>query len=185
LRVVVFSTFDEELAMAERNGTQPAGFVDLNRAKQVPFVDALHELGLLEKLRREGDELNGICPLHGGEKESFGVHVVRGVFNCFACKKKGNVLDFVMSYKKVSVREAGQWLIDLLDRSLAEIVDQIADRGETPAGEEQGADMQAMCRALARYLSAAFPMLGDANKVAGELGVLLAEETGTLPVSEE
>jgi hypothetical protein len=165
--------------MAERNGTQQAGYVDLNRAKQVPFVDALQELGLLENLRRDGDELKGICPLHGGEKESFGVHVSRGVFNCFACKKKGNVLDFVMFFKKVNVKEAGQWLIALLERS--------TDRGETPAVavEESGTGMQAMCRAIARYLSAAFPMLGDADKIAGELGVLLAEETGTLPVSGE
>ena len=165
--------------MSDRNGTQPAGYVDLNRAKQVPFVDALQELGLLEKLRRDGDELKGICPLHGGEKESFGVHVGRGVFNCFACKKKGNVLDFVMFFKQVNVKEAGQWLIALLERS--------TDQRETPAvaGEESGSGMQAMCRAIARYLSAAFPMLGDANKIAGELGVLLAEETGRLPVSEK
>ena len=163
--------------MPDRNGTQPAGYVDLNRAKQVPFVDALHELGLLEALRRDGDELKGICPLHGGEKESFGVHVGRGVFNCFACKKKGNVLDFVMHFKQVNVKEAGQWLIALLERS--------TDRQETPAvsGEVGGSAMQAMCRTLGRYLSAAFPMLGDADKIAGELGVLLAEETGMLPVS--
>jgi len=56
--------------MSEKSGTQPAGYVDLNRAKQVPFVDALQELGLLEALRREGDELKGTCPLHGGEKET-------------------------------------------------------------------------------------------------------------------
>jgi hypothetical protein len=165
--------------MSEKSGTQPAGYVDLNRAKQVPFVDALQELGLLEKLRRDGDELKGICPIHGGEKESFGVHVVRGVFNCFACKKKGNVLDFVMHFKQVNVKEAGQWLIALLERS--------TDQRETPAvaEEESGSGMQAMCRAMARYLSAAFPMLGDADKVAGELGVLLAEETGRLSVSEK
>ena len=163
--------------MSDRSGTQPAGYVDLNHAKQVPFVDALQELGLLEQLRREGDELKGICPLHGGEKESFGVQVVRGVFNCFACKKKGNVLDFVMHFKKVNVKEAGQWLINLLERS--------TDRGEVPTVQEYGSGMQAMCRAIARYLSAAFPMLGDADKIAGELGVLLAEEAGTLPVSGE
>jgi CHC2 zinc finger len=167
----------EEQAMAEGNGSRPAGYVDLQRAKQVPFVDALQELGLLEKLRRDGDELKGICPLHGGEKESFGVHVVKEFFNCFACKKKGNVLDFVMFFRKVNVKEAGQWLIDLLERS--------ADRGEPPAGEELGPIMQALCRALGRYLSAAFPMLGDADRIAGELGVLLAEEAGTFPVSEE
>jgi DNA primase len=165
------------LSMVEGNGAHPAGYVDLQLAKQVPFVDALQELGLLEKLRRDGDELKGICPIHGGEKESFGVHVVKGFFNCFACKKKGNVLDFVMFFKKVNVKEAGQWLIDLLERS--------TDRGETPEGEGVEALMQAMCRALARYLSSVLPLLGDADKIEGELSALLAEEVGRLPVSRE
>ena len=147
--------------MAEENGAHPAGYVDLQRAKQVPFVDALQELGLLEKLRRDGDELKGICPLHGGEKESFGVHVVKGFFNCFACKKKGNVLDFVMFFRKVNVKEAGQWLIDLLERS--------TDRPETPAGEELGAIMQAMCRALGRYLSCSVAALGRCGQDRGRI----------------
>jgi len=89
------------------------------------------------------------------------------------------VLDFVMHFKQVNVKEAGQWLIALLERS--------TDQRETPAvaGEESGSGMQSMCRAIARYLSAAFPMLGDTDKIAGELGVLLAEETGTVPVSKK
>src|SRR5437763_1178136 len=137
--MVALCCFQQEERMEHmgENGVK-TGFVDLNRAKQVPFVDALHELGLLEKLRRDGDELKGISPLHGGEKERFGVHVLKGFFNCFGCKKKGNVLDFVMLAKKVSVKEAGQWLIDLLGRS--------TDRPETPTGEEPRATMQAMCR---------------------------------------
>jgi CHC2 zinc finger len=181
LRVVVFSTFDEEREMAERNGAQSAGYVDLNRAKQVPFVDALQELGLLEKLRRDGDELKGLCPLHGGEKESFGVHVGRGVFNCFACKKKGNVLDFVMHLKQVNVKESGQWLIGLLERS----TDRVTDRGETPAGLGMEATMHAMCRALAVYLSSAFPMLGDDRAITRELCELLGRELNILSVSDE
>ena len=167
--------------MAERNGAQPAGYVDLNRAKQVPFVDALQELGLLEKLRRDGEELKGICPLHGGEKESFGIHVGRGVFNCFACKKKGNVLDFVMHFKQVNVKEAGKWLIDLLERS----TDRVTDRGETLAGQGMEAAMHAMCRAFAVYLSSAFPMLGDDKTITRELCELLGRELGVLSGSEQ
>lgn len=149
-----------------------AGYVDFNRAKQVAFVDALQELGLLEKLRRDGDELKGICPLHGGEKESFGVNIAKRFFNCFACKQHGNVLDFVRLFKKVSVKDAGQWLVDFLERS--------KDRGETPAPgrEDLGVLMQAMCRAIARYLAAVLPLLGDAAKIEGELSKLLGEEVG-------
>ena len=152
-----------------------SGYVDFTVAKQVTFVDALAELGLLAGLRRDGDELKGICPLHGGEKESFGVNVVKGYFNCFGCKKKGNVLDFVREFKKCGLKDAAQWLVDLLER--------LREQVRTPAGESSGAVAvreQVMCRAIARYLSAVFPILGDAGKIEGELSRLVIEEAGKL-----
>lgn len=152
--------------------TKREGYVDFTVAKQVAFADALQELGLLASLRRDGDELKGICPLHGGEKESFGVNVAKGFFNCFGCKKKGNVLDFVKLFRNVTLKEAGQWLVELLERP--------TDRGETPAqaGEDTGVLMPAMCRAIARYLAGVLPMLGDAAKIEGELHRLVTEEIG-------
>lgn len=151
--------------------------LDFNEAKRVPFVDALQELGLLEKLRRDGDELKGICPLHGGEKESFGVNVTKGVFNCFGCKPKGsNVLDFVMAYKHCDSYEAAQWLLDLGERLKREAEKPLVSVGS----DELTVREQAICRAVARYLAVVFAPLGNVEVIEVELGKLVAEEVGKL-----
>jgi DNA primase len=81
--------------MSEGNGSRPEGWVDFSRAKKVPFEAVVAALELSGKLRRYGDEYKGVCPLHGGEKESFGFNVEKGLFHCFGCKRSGNLLDFV------------------------------------------------------------------------------------------
>jgi hypothetical protein len=65
----------------------------------VRFEVALEALGVMGSSRRNGEQLQEICPLHkeaSSDKESFGVHIGRYTFNCSACKKHGKVLDFVM-----------------------------------------------------------------------------------------
>ena len=59
-------------------------------------------------LRKKDDELRGRCPIHQGEGQStFHVSLTKNVFNCFSCKARGNVLDFVAAMEKCSVRDAG------------------------------------------------------------------------------
>ena len=70
------------------------------RAKEVTFDVVLGELGLLNQLKVAGDEIRGTCPLCGGER-SFSANPVKGVFNCFRCRKNKDVIDFVKFYKKV------------------------------------------------------------------------------------
>ena len=155
--------------------------LDFNEAKRVPFADALRELGLLDgKLRRDGDELKGICPLHGGEKESFGVNFVKGFFKCFGCKKSGNVLDFVMSYKQCGSYEAAEWLLALGERLKMWEVEKPSAPVAVGSGELTVRE-QAICRAVARYLAAVFAPLGNVEVIEVELGRLVAEEVGKLP----
>src|ERR1700733_13170216 len=49
-------------------------------------------------LRVKGDRATGFCPLptHQGKRNSpsFSVDLVRGIWQCFGCHAKGNVLDF-------------------------------------------------------------------------------------------
>jgi hypothetical protein len=96
---------------------KPKDWVDFTAAKAVRFEAALEALGLMGKLRRDGEQLQGICPLHNasGEKESFGIHLGKQTFNCFACKKHGKVLDFVMQYREIGAKEAAMWLLSLVD----------------------------------------------------------------------
>ena len=86
----------------------------------MPFDWALGRLGLLETLTPSGEELKGTCPLpaHTGEKKkgTFFVNVGKGMFICHQCKKRGNVLDFVMAERGVVVKEAGEWLSQFFAR---------------------------------------------------------------------
>jgi CHC2 zinc finger len=120
LRVVVFSTFDEEQAMAQENGSRPEGWVDFSRAKKVPFDVVVEALELSGKLKRQGNEYKGVCPLHGGDKDSFGFNVEKGLFHCFGCKRSGNLLDFVniKLFDGRQIKEAAGWLISLVDGSV-------------------------------------------------------------------
>lgn len=65
-------------------------------------------------LRKNGSELRGRCPIHKGEdSRTFQVNITKNVFQCFSCKARGNVLDFVAAVEGCTVREAAlkltQW----------------------------------------------------------------------------
>jgi len=64
---------------------KPKDWVDFAAAKSVRFEVALEVLGLIGSLRRDGEQLQGMCPLHktSGDKESFGVHMGKQTFEGF------------------------------------------------------------------------------------------------------
>jgi len=113
-------------------------WVDFKKLKEeVGFALVLDKLGLLEEMTLEGDEFVGFCSLHESEKKkkSFYANGRKGIFHCFACGKKGNVLDFVRLYQGVSLKEAGLWLQGLVngkveDSEKSEKVD--PPRGDPP-----------------------------------------------------
>jgi len=113
----------EETARQEGNGKEKP-WLDYKKIKQESsFREVLTELGLLEEQEMEerGAELIGYCPLHEGKaKKSFSVNTEKGIFQCFACKAKGNILDFVQRHKSVSVREAAEWLQTLQEKPTVE-----------------------------------------------------------------
>src|ERR1035441_3905978 len=65
------------------------------RAK-LDFEQVLRHYGV--EVKRKGDQHHGFCPLpnHGGKKnsQSFSANLKRGIFQCFGCGAKGNVIDF-------------------------------------------------------------------------------------------
>lgn len=65
------------------------------RAK-LRFADVLADYGV--ELRIKGERASGFCPLpgHSGRRNSpsFSANLQRGIFQCFGCGAKGNVLDF-------------------------------------------------------------------------------------------
>ncbi len=65
------------------------------RAK-LRFEQVLQHYGV--ELHRKGDQHHGFCPLpqHSGKRNSpsFSANLERGIFQCFGCRQKGNVLEF-------------------------------------------------------------------------------------------
>lgn len=61
------------------------------------------------EVKRKGDQHHGFCPLpnHNGRKNSasFSAHLGRGIFQCFGCGAKGNVLDFAALMENVDPRD--------------------------------------------------------------------------------
>ena len=85
-------------------------WVDFRQVKQdVRFEQVLEYYGLLDGLRRKGEELVGYCPLHDQRRynrNAFSVNTARNIFHCFACGASGNVLDFVCQRENLEPREA-------------------------------------------------------------------------------
>ena len=137
------------------NGSQKAFVPGLfERAKEVTFDVVLGELGLLDHLKVVGDEIRGTCPLCGGER-SFSANPVKGVFNCFRCHKKKDVIDFVKYYRKVEPKEAAEWLVSLLpevqegaDKQTEKEENAFTGSGLSPREVQL---LQLMARACARY----------------------------------
>ncbi len=68
------------------------------------FEDVLQEYGV--EVKRRGEQHTGFCPLpgHTGKRNSpsFSANLERGIFHCFGCQAKGNVLDFAVLMEKES-----------------------------------------------------------------------------------
>lgn len=91
--------------------SEKKGWIDFKKLKsEVGFADVLESFDLLGGMELEGRELVGLCPFHEShdpKKRSFNANVKNGTFHCFACRKSGNVLDFVKLYQNVGLKEAG------------------------------------------------------------------------------
>ena len=76
-----------------------ANWVDIKTLKQtVRFEDVLCHYGV--DVKAKGKQHHGKCPLpsHAGkpDKPSFSANLEKGIFQCFGCGAKGNLLDFAI-----------------------------------------------------------------------------------------
>lgn len=83
-------------------------WVDFKAIKSAVTMQMVLDRYGVNWLRKNGEEVRGRCPIHQGEGQStFHAHLGKNAFNCFSCKARGNVLDFVAAMEKCSVRDAG------------------------------------------------------------------------------
>jgi DNA primase len=63
---------------------------------ELSFIEILHHYGV--ELKERGEQWQGFCPLptHEGKRNSpsFSANVGRGIWQCFGCGAKGNVIEF-------------------------------------------------------------------------------------------
>lgn len=57
-------------------------------------------------LKVKGNQLSCLCPFHKESKPSFGINLETGLYNCFSCSEKGNIVKFVSKMKDISILEA-------------------------------------------------------------------------------
>lgn len=105
---------NETTSRQTKNGDDWVEFKAVKESLDVRVV--LSHFGLLEHLEARGAELVGWCPLgeEHGKKDSFSMNIEKKNFQCFACKARGSVLDFVAKFQTVDLREAAHTVIAIM-----------------------------------------------------------------------
>jgi hypothetical protein len=84
-------------------------FKDLKQ--RISIEQVLQHYGIFADLQPRGKSHRGPCPFcEAADGTPFSVSLEKNCYQCFACKTSGNILDFVIQWEGVKVREAGQLL---------------------------------------------------------------------------
>jgi len=111
---VVTAACADSVAEAATVGESTA--VDFAHVKgQLSLAQVLDQLGLSTRLRGNGPQRRGACPLHRGDGRgrTFSVNLEANVFQCFdkQCGNKGDVIDLWAALHGLSLREAALDLV--------------------------------------------------------------------------
>jgi DNA primase len=78
----------------------------MNFAEQLKSqIDIVRTVGEYVRLRKIGSRYTGLCPFHTEKTPSFSVNPTLGIFICFGCNKKGDVLKFVQEIEQLTFPE--------------------------------------------------------------------------------
>ena len=91
-------------------------FVGFDALKQsVSMAQVLDRYGLLERLHRNGDGLNGVCPIHAGHNPmQFRVSLSKNCWICFGdCHTGGSIVDFVSRKERIGIRDAASETVEI------------------------------------------------------------------------
>jgi transposase len=111
--VVTAACTDNVNGAAAPGQSSAVDFAHLKR--QLPIARVLDHLGLTPRLRGQGPQRRGPCPIHRGDARgrTFSVHLADNVFQCFAkeCGCQGDVIDLWASVNGLSLRDAALELV--------------------------------------------------------------------------
>lgn len=112
--------------------------------KRLDFAEVLRHYGVEVNLKKE--QHHGFCPLpsHEGKRnsQSFSANVKRGIWQCFGCGGKGNVLDFAVLMERGNPKngaEVRKVAFELWDRFLSSSPEATTSRDEAKEAEADNA----------------------------------------------
>jgi CHC2 zinc finger len=120
-------------------------FKDLKQ--RISIEQVLQHYGIFADLQPRGKSHRGPCPFcDAADGMPFSVSLEKNCYQCFACKTSGNILEFVIQWEGVKIREAGQFLAKaFLDgtaprehtKSLPAVEQDASPAGETKEAKER------------------------------------------------
>jgi DNA primase len=144
------------------------GILDEDVAAVRAASDIVGVMSQYMQLRREGQRWKGLCPFHSEKTPSFSVNANEGVWYCFGCQARGDVITFVREVEHLGFPEAVEWLA-----ARAGITLRYSDRNEAEGRKRRARLFEIMGRAVGWYherlLSA--PDAGAARRYLRERGL--------------
>jgi DNA primase len=108
---------------------------------RISLEQVLRFYNLFEGLKLKGKSHRGPCPFCEATNDTpFSVSLEKNCFQCFSCNASGNILDFVVRWEDVGIREAGQiltknFVVAKEPHTASKTVEQTTER-ETPPEEK-------------------------------------------------
>src|SRR5438270_2896001 len=81
---------------------------DIARVREA--TDFVQVAGEHLALKKVGQRYIGLCPFHAEKTPSFSVNASEGLWYCFGCQAKGDVITFVREMQHLEFAEAVEWL---------------------------------------------------------------------------
>jgi DNA primase len=86
------------------------GIVDEDVVRVRETADIVAVISAHTQLRGGGQHWSGLCPFHGEKTPSFSVNQIKGVYYCFGCQAKGDVISFVREIEHLDFQTAVETL---------------------------------------------------------------------------
>jgi DNA primase len=86
------------------------GIVDEDIARVREATDVAAVIGEQVALKRVGGRLVGLCPFHTEKTPSFSVNAAEGLFYCFGCQARGDIITFVRETQQLDFVGAVEYL---------------------------------------------------------------------------
>ncbi|MDA3040326.1 MAG: DNA primase [Actinomycetota bacterium] len=86
------------------------GIVDDDIVRVRETSDIVQVITQYTQLKRVGRRFQGLCPFHSERSGSFSVNAEEGLYYCFGCGAKGDVISFVREKEQLDFVGAVEWL---------------------------------------------------------------------------